>query len=203
MLLEIDHICKSFGAHQVLTDVTFDIDTGEVVGILGANGAGKTTLLRIINHILQPDSGHVLFNGRPIVQDDLKEIGYLPEERGLYRQMRAGEQAIYLAQLKGMDRREAKISLQEWFERWEMAEWWDRPVKQLSKGMQQRLQFVVAVAHNPKLLVLDEPFSGFDNKNAEILKTEIQRLRDNGTAILLSTHNLQASYELCNKTIQL
>ena len=203
MLLEIDHICKSFGAHQVLTDVTFDIDTGEVVGILGANGAGKTTLLRIINHILQPDSGHVLFNGRPIVQDDLKEIGYLPEERGLYRQMRAGEQAIYLAQLKGMDHREAKISLQEWFERWEMTEWWNRPVKQLSKGMQQRLQFVVAVAHNPKLLVLDEPFSGFDNKNAEILKTEIQRLRDNGTAILLSTHNLQASYELCNKTIQL
>ena len=187
----------------MLTDVTFGVERGEAVGLLGANGAGKTTLLRIITRLLEPDSGEVRFDGHPIVHDDLNHIGYLPEERGLYRHMTAGEQALYLARLKGMSRSDAEATLHEWFTRLGMDEWWKRPVKHLSKGMQQRLQFVVTVAHRPSLVILDEPFTGFDSAGAAMLRNEIQRLQAAGTAILLSTHNLQAADELCTKTIQL
>ena len=202
-MLQIDHISKAFDGHPVLTDVTFGVERGEAVGLLGANGAGKTTLLRIITRLLEPDSGEVRFDGHPIVHDDLNHIGYLPEERGLYRHMAAGEQALYLARLKGMSRSDAEATLHEWFTRLGMDEWWKRPVKHLSKGMQQRLQFVVTVAHRPSLVILDEPFTGFDSAGAAMLRTEIQRLQADGTAILLSTHNLQAADELCTKTIQL
>ena len=203
-MLQVDHISKSFGERKVLEDVSFEVTSGEVVGLLGANGAGKTTLLRIITRLLSPDSGKVLFDGHPLGQDDLRHIGYLPEERGLYRHMDAGEQALYFAQLKGMRRNEAEKALHEWFERLGMADWWSRPAAQLSKGMQQKLQFVVTVAHRPRLLILDEPFSGFDAANSAMLYHELARLRhEEGTAILLSTHNLQAAAELCNKTIQL
>lgn len=203
MILQVDHISKSFGTHKVLDNVTFSVDKGEVVALLGANGAGKTTLLRIITTLLKPDGGEVFFCGHQLVSNDLQAIGYLPEERGLYRRMRVGEQALYFAQLKGMSRSEAEESLREWFVRLGMTEWWQRPAGKLSKGMQQRLQFVVTVAHNPKLVILDEPFSGLDISGAAMLKAEILRLKEQGTAILLSTHNLQAAGELCDKTIQL
>ena len=169
MMLQVDHISKAFGTRQVLTDVTFDVAAGEVVGLLGANGAGKTTLLRIITRLLEPDSGQVLFDGQPLTQDDLRNIGYLPEERGLYRRMRVGEQALYFTRLKGMSGSDAKEALHYWFQRLEMDEWWDRPAGKLSKGMQQRLQFVITVAHTPRLLILDEPFSGLDTAGADML----------------------------------
>lgn len=203
MKLQVDHICKSFGEHHVLAGVTFSVDCGEMVALLGANGAGKTTLLRIITRLLEPDGGQVLFDGHPLTQDDLRHIGYLPEERGLYRRMRVGEQALYFAQLKGMSRADAEHELRQWFSRLGMDAWWNRPAGKLSKGMQQKLQLVVTVAHKPSLLILDEPFSGFDADNSAMLIAELQRLRQEGTAILLSTHNLQAANELCDKTIKL
>ena len=202
-MLQVDHICKSFSSHQVLSDITFSVDAGEAVALLGGNGAGKTTLLRIVTGLLQPDSGQVLYCGHPMRPADLSEVGYLPEERGLYRNMRCGEQAIYFARLKGLDRDAADSSVHAWFERLGMSEWWNRPASRLSKGMQQRLQFVAAVAHNPSLLILDEPFSGFDAANAAMLETEISRLRQSGTAVLISTHNIQAAGSLCSKTVQL
>lgn len=203
MILQVEHINKAFGVNRVLDDVTFGVGSGEVVGLLGANGAGKTTLLRIITRLLTLDSGQLLFEGHPLAQDDLRHVGYLPEERGLYRRMRVGEQALYFAQLKGMSRSEAEESLRGWFVRLGMMEWWQQPAGKLSKGMQQRLQFVVTVAHNPKLVILDEPFTGLDVSGAAMLKDEIKRLKEQGAAILLSTHNLQAAGELCDKTIQL
>lgn len=203
MKLQVDHISKSFGEHRVLDDITFTVDSGEMVGLLGANGAGKTTLLRIITRLLEPDGGQVLFDGHPMTQEDLYQVGYLPEERGLYRRMRVGEQALYFAQLKGMEHADAERELHQWFDRLGMAEWWKRPAGKLSKGMQQKLQFVVTVAHRPSLLILDEPFSGFDADNSAMLIAELQRLRAAGTAILLSTHNLQVAMELCDKTIKL
>lgn len=202
-MLQIDHINKAFGEHTVLHDVTFEVAAGEVVGLLGTNGAGKTTLLRIVTRLLEPDSGQVLFDGHRMTQGDLQQVGYLPEERGLYRRMGVGEQALYFAQMKGMDRREAESSLHEWFRQLEMDDWWQRSAGKLSKGMQQRLQFVVTVAHGPRLLILDEPFSGLDTAGAEMLKREVLRLKSQGTAILLSTHNLQAADELCDKTVRL
>ena len=202
-MLQVEHISKSFGERKVLEDVSFDVASGEVVGLLGANGAGKTTLLRIITRLLPSDSGQVLLDGHPLSQADLHHIGYLPEERGLYRHMKAGEQALYLAQLKGLSRREAEERLHEWFDQLGMSEWWNRPAGKLSKGMQQRLQFVCTVVHRPSLLLLDEPFSGFDADNSAMLTREIQRLKAEGTALLLSTHNLQAANELCDKTIAL
>lgn len=202
-MLEVDHISKSFGGQEVLRDVHFGVDRGEVVGLLGANGAGKTTLLRIITGLLTPDSGQVLLEGHPLTQADLRRVGYLPEERGLYRHMRAGEQALYFARLKGMDKARAEAEVHRWFDRLGMADWWDKPAGRLSKGMQQRLQFVVSVAHRPDLLILDEPFSGFDAANSAMLRREIAALREEGAAILLSTHNLQAATELCSKTIAL
>ena len=203
MKLQVDHISKAFGAHRVLDGVTFSVDSGQMVGLMGANGAGKTTLMRIITRLLEPDSGQVLFDGHPMTQDDLSRIGYLPEERGLYRRMRVGEQALYFAQLKGMERSQAEQELRQWFDRLGMTAWWDKPAGRLSKGMQQRLQLVVTVVHKPSLLILDEPFSGFDAENSAMLIRELQRLKQDGAAILLSTHNLQAATELCDKTIQL
>ncbi len=202
-MLQLDHISKAFDGQEVLRDISFGVNRGEVVGLLGANGTGKTTLLRIVTGLLTPDSGQVLFDGHPMTHDDLRRIGYLPEERGLYRHMRAGEQALYFARLKGMNRTDAERELHQWFDRLGMAEWWQRPAYRLSKGMQQRLQFVVSVAHRPDLIVFDEPFSGFDAANSAMLRQEIAALRDRGAAVLLSTHNMQAANELCTKTIQL
>lgn len=203
MLLEVQEITKSFGSRRVLDGVSLAVDSGEAVGLLGANGAGKTTLLRIVTRILAPDSGVVLFDGHPLGQADLAAIGYLPEERGLYRRMRAGEQVVYLARLKGLTRADATAAAREWFQRLGAADWWDRPVSRLSKGMQQKVQFIATVAHRPRLLLLDEPFSGFDADNAAMLRHEIEHLRSLGTAILLSTHNLQAAADLCPKTVTL
>lgn len=203
MILQVDHISKAFGEHRVLDNVCFTVDSGEAVALLGNNGAGKTTLLRIITRLLVADEGSVLFDGHPLVQDDLRHIGYLPEERGLYRNMRVGEQALYLLRLKGLSRREAEESAKRWFATLGMEEWWNTPVRKLSKGMQQRLQFAVSVAHSPRLLILDEPFSGFDADNAAVLHSSLSTLRSQGTAIILSTHNLQAAADLCDKTIRL
>ena len=203
MLLEAYDIEKSFGAHRVLDGVSLTVDSGEAVAILGAHGAGKTTLLRIVTLLLEPDSGSLRFDGHPLGQADLSAIGYLPEERGLYRRMRAGEQVVYLARLKGLSHSDATASAREWFERLGAADWWNRSVSRLSNGMQQLFQFIATVAHRPRLLILDEPFSGFDADNTAMLHREIERLRSQGTAILLSTHNLQAASALCSKTITL
>lgn len=203
MMLQIDHISKAFGERQVLRDLSFTVSSGEVVGLLGANGAGKTTLMRIVTRLLEPDGGQVLFDGHPLSQADLQSIGYMPEERGLYRRMRAGEQALYFARMKGMGREAAEEAVRTWFHRLEMDDWWRRPAGKLSKGMQQRLQFVVTVAHNPRLVILDEPFSGLDADGAAMMGREVTRLKAQGVAILLSTHNLPAAGELCDKTIKL
>lgn len=203
MLLQAEHISKSFGVKRVLDDVSLRADSGQCVALLGGNGAGKTTLLRIVTRLVKPDSGTVLFDGHPLGQADMRQIGYLPEERGLYRNMRVGEQALYLMQLKGLARRDAKAALHDWMQRLGMDDWWQMPTRKLSKGMQQRLQFVVSVAHNPRLLILDEPFSGLDADNAAVLHSTLSTLRSQGTAIILSTHNLQAAHELCDKTVQL
>ena len=203
MLLEVNNLSHSYGSQRVLDSVSFTADSGEVVGILGANGAGKTTLLRLVTRILMPDSGSILFDGHPLMQDDLAQIGYLPEERGLYRHMRAGEQIVYLARLKGLSYADAVHNARQWFERLGVADWWHKPVARLSKGMQQKVQFIASVVHGPRLLILDEPFSGFDRDNADMLRREIADLRSHGTAILLSTHNLTAADTLCIKTVQL
>ncbi|MBR4229083.1 MAG: ATP-binding cassette domain-containing protein [Bacteroidales bacterium] len=203
VLLKVENISKSFDGSRVLDNVSFTVAAGEAVAILGANGAGKTTLLRIVTTLLKPDSGQVFFDGHPISRADLDCIGYLPEERGLYRHAAAGPQVVYLAQLKGMRRREAKVSAEGWFSRLGISGWWSRPVARLSKGMQQKLQFIATVAHNPRLVILDEPFSGFDEENSAMLRREILSLKAAGAAIILSTHNLQAAAELCDKTIRL
>lgn len=203
MTLNAEHIFKTFGERLVLNDVSLTADAGEAVALLGANGAGKTTLLRIIAVQLPPDSGRVLFCGHTLTHSDMRHIGYLPEERGLYRHMRAGEQAVYLLRLKGLSHSEAVETAHRWFSRLDMEQWWSRPVGKLSKGMQQRLQFVVSVAHSPQLLILDEPFSGFDEENTAMLKREVLSLKSAGTAIVISIHNLQAAGELCDKEVKL
>ena len=203
MLLQVNHISKAFGEQQVLSDVNLSVNSGQAMALLGGNGAGKTTLLRIITRLLTPDKGTVLFDGHPLAQDDLRNIGYLPEERGLYRNMRVGEQTIYLLRLKGLSRREAEAATRQWFTTLGMQDWWDRPVRKFSKGMQQRLQFAVSVAHSPRLLILDEPFSGLDADNAAMLRDQITALKQQGTAIILSTHNLQAATDLCDNTFNL
>lgn len=203
MLLEVNNLSLSYGSHRVLDGLSFTADSGEVVGILGANGAGKTTLLRVVTRILVPDDGQVLFDGHPLAHDDLAQIGYLPEERGLYRHMRVGEQVCYLARLKGLSHADAESAAHEWFDRLGASDWWRLPVSRLSKGMQQKVQFIAAVVHHPRLLILDEPFSGFDRDNAAMLRDEIRRLSAAGTAILLSTHNLDAANDLCTKTVEL
>lgn len=203
MKLQVENISKAFGERQVLDGLSFALEAGEVAAVLGGNGAGKTTLLRIVSGLTEPDSGRVVYDGGPLSQDIKNCIGYLPEERGLYPSMGVAEQAVFFARLKGLSRHEARSRVEEWFERLGMAEWGRRPAGRLSKGMQQRLQFVVAVAHRPSLLLLDEPFSGFDQVNADLLKREIRRLSESGTAVLLSTHNLAAAEELGTKTIRL
>ena len=197
-LIQCKDVCKSFGEKVALDHVSVDIPKGKIFGLLGPNGAGKTTLIRIINRITIPNKGEVLFDGRPITQDDVEKIGYLPEERGLYRKMKVGEQAMYFAQLKGMSSREAAKELKKWFVRFGIESWWNKKVEELSKGMAQKVQFITTVVHKPSLLILDEPFSGFDPVNAQIIREEILRLRDEGATIILSTHNMESVEELCD-----
>lgn len=197
--LETNDVVKQYANHLALNKVGIQVPQGKVFGLLGPNGAGKTTLIRIINRITAPDSGSVLFNGRPSMQEDIFKIGYLPEERGLYKKMKVGEQALYLAQLKGLDYFEAKKRLTHWFEKFEIMPWWNKKVEELSKGMQQKVQFVITVIHNPELLIFDEPFSGFDPVNADLLKKEILELKDAGHTIIFSTHNMSSVEEICDE----
>ena len=197
-LIQCKNVCKSFGEKVALDNVSVDIPKGKIFGLLGPNGAGKTTLIRIINRITIPNGGEVLFDGRPITQDDVEKIGYLPEERGLYRKMKVGEQAMYFAQLKGMSSREAALELKKWFVRFGIESWWNKKVEELSKGMAQKVQFITTVVHKPSLLILDEPFSGFDPVNAQIIREEILRLKEEGATIILSTHNMESVEELCD-----
>lgn len=197
-MLQINDITKTYGSFRALDGVSLHVRRGTVFGLLGPNGAGKTTLIRIINHIIAPDSGTLLFDGHTMTDNDVMQIGYLPEERGLYKKMRVGEQAIYLARLKGLDKATAQQRLNQWFSRLDIGDWWNRPVEELSKGMQQKVQFVVTMLHNPQLLILDEPFSGFDPVNADMLKREILRLKEEGTTIIFSTHNMPSAEELCD-----
>lgn len=198
-ILTADHIIKDYSKHRALDDVSIAVPRGKVYGLLGPNGAGKTTLIRIINHITAPDSGTVTFDGHTLTAEDVMNIGYLPEERGLYKKMKVGEQALFFARLKGLSRRDAEASLKAWFDRLEISQWWDKKVEELSKGMAQKVQFIVTVLHNPKLLIFDEPFSGFDPINAGILKREILRLRDEGATVIFSTHNMGSVEELCDE----
>lgn len=197
-IIQCRKVSKSFGAKVALDRVDLDFQEGKVTGLLGPNGAGKTTLIRIINLITIPSSGEILFKGRPIREKDVQKIGYMPEERGLYRKMKVGEQALYLAQLKGMSRGDAMKALKDWFVRFEIQDWWNKKVEELSKGMAQKLQFITTVVHKPSLMILDEPFSGFDPVNAELVRKEVLRLRDEGATVILSTHDMGSVEELCN-----
>ena len=199
MLLEAENITKRFSNHLALDKASISVPRGNIFGLLGPNGAGKTTLIRIINMITAPDEGTLTFNGRPLRRSDLGNIGYLPEERGLYKKMKVGEQSLYLAQLKGLSKQEAMKRLRYWFERLEITSWWNKKVEELSKGMQQKVQFVITIIHEPELLIFDEPFSGFDPINTEILKKEILSLRDKGATIVFSTHNMGSVEELCDR----
>ena len=197
-IIEVKNLTKTFGEKVALDHVSLEIPEGKIFGLLGPNGAGKSTLIRIINRITLASEGEVYFNGHPITEADVARIGYLPEERGLYRKMKVGEQAMYLAQLKGMSAREAAVELKKWFVRFDIADWWNKKVEELSKGMAQKVQFITTVLHRPKLLILDEPFSGFDPVNAHLIRDEILRLRDEGATIILSTHNMESVEELCD-----
>lgn len=198
MFLQASHIVKRYAEHTALDDVSISVERGKVFGLLGPNGAGKTTLIRIINRITAPDSGEVIFDGHPFRAEDVRLIGYLPEERGLYKKMEVGEQAMYLARLKGMSRQDAKAELKKWFEKFDIMPWWNKKLEELSKGMQQKVQFVTTVVHRPPLLIFDEPFSGFDPVNAELLKREILQLRDEGHTIIYSTHNMASVEDVCD-----
>lgn len=197
-ILEAKSIVKRYASHTALDDVSVAIPAQSIFGLLGPNGAGKTSLIRIINQITGPDTGEILFEGKKLLPEHIEQIGYLPEERGLYKKMEVGEQALYLAQLKGMRKSDAKKKLKYWFEKFEIDAWWNKKVEELSKGMQQKVQFIVTVLHEPKLLILDEPFSGFDPINANIIKNEIIELKKNGATILFSTHNMGSVEELCD-----
>ena len=197
--LEVRHTVKRYATHTALNDVSISVPRGKVFGLLGPNGAGKTTLIRIINRITAPDSGEVRFDGHPLQPDDVMQIGYLPEERGLYKKMKVGEQAIYLARLKGLSNMEATQRLRHWFEKFDIMPWWNKKLEELSKGMQQKVQFIITVVHEPPLLIFDEPFSGFDPVNAEQLKQEILQLRDKGHTIIFSTHNMSSVEEICDE----
>ena len=196
-LLSIDSVSKHYGDFTALNKVSLNIKEGSIFGLLGPNGAGKTTLIRIINQITQPDEGKVLFNNEPLNIKHIKDIGYLPEERGLYPKMTIGDQVVYLAQLKGLDRDTAKSELRKWFDKFEINDWWNKKVTELSKGMAQKVQFIVTVLHKPKLLIFDEPFSGFDPINANLIKDEILDLREKGATIIFSTHRMESVEELC------
>ncbi len=196
--IEAQDVVKDYSGHRALDHLSLSVPQGHVYGLLGPNGAGKTTFIRILNQITRPDSGQVLIDGRPLSPDDVERIGYMPEERGLYKKMKVGEQALYLAQLKGLTRYEAEKRLRSWFEKFEISEWWDKKVEQLSKGMAQKVQFIVTVLHEPSLLIFDEPFSGFDPVNANLLKREILELRDRGATVIFSTHNMSSVEEVCD-----
>jgi ABC-2 type transport system ATP-binding protein len=197
-LLEATNISKNFGEFQALSGVSIQVPKHSIFGLLGPNGAGKTTLIRIINQITMPDVGHVILDGEPLKPEHVQYIGYLPEERGLYKSMKVGEQALYLAQLKGLSYRQAKQRLNHWFEKFEISHWWDKKIEELSKGMAQKIQFIVTVLHQPKLLIFDEPFSGFDPINANLIKDEILQLRDEGATVIFSTHRMESVEELCD-----
>lgn len=197
-ILSAEHIVKQYASHRALDDVSLHVPQGSVYGLLGPNGAGKTTLIRIINRITAPDSGTLTFDSRPMLPDDIYRIGYLPEERGLYKKMKVGEQALYLARLKGLSKTDARQELEKWFRKFGILGWWDRKVDELSKGMAQKVQFIVTVIHRPKLLIFDEPFSGFDPINAQLLRDEILSLRNEGSTIIFSTHNMASVEEICD-----
>ena len=198
-IIEVKHVTKHFGPKVALDDVSIDIPEGKIFGLLGPNGAGKSTLIRIINRITMATGGEVWFNGRPITDEDVAHIGYLPEERGLYRKMKVGDQAMYLAQLRGMSSRDAARALKDWFVRFGIQDWWNKKVEELSKGMAQKVQFITTVVHKPSLMILDEPFSGFDPVNADLIRKEILRLKEEGATIILSTHNMESVEELCDE----
>lgn len=197
-ILKVENVSKSYTGHKALEDVSLSVPRGAVYGLLGPNGAGKTTLIRVITRITLADKGRVLLDGKVITEEDIFHIGYMPEERGLYKKMRVGEQAIFFARLKGMSKSDAEARLKGWFERLELADWWNRKVEDLSKGMAQKVQFISTVVHEPKLLIFDEPFSGFDPINADRLKQEILGLRDRGATIIFSTHNMASVEEICD-----
>jgi len=198
-ILITQNVVKRFEGQLALDNVSIDVPEGKIFGLLGPNGAGKTTLLRIVNQITAPDSGSVLFDNRPLEANDVFNIGYLPEERGLYKKMKIGDQAMYLARLKGMSQAAALSSLKSWFVRFGIQAWWNKKITELSKGMAQKVQFVTTVMHNPRLLILDEPFSGFDPINVDLIRNEILRLKSNGTSVILSTHNMESVEELCDE----
>ncbi len=198
MILSIQQVVKRYADHTALAGVSLEIPKGQIFGLLGPNGAGKTSLIRIINQITAPDEGQVLFDGELLQPKHVEQIGYLPEERGLYKKMKVGDQLMYLAQLKGLSKAEAQSRLKDWFIRLDIKDWWYKPVDDLSKGMQQKTQFIATVVHEPKLLILDEPFSGFDPINANMLKDEILALKERGTTILFSTHRMESVEELCD-----
>jgi ABC-2 type transport system ATP-binding protein len=197
ILLEVENVVKQFAGHLALDSVSLNVPENTIYGLLGPNGAGKTTLIRIINCITAPDSGEVRLNGKRITPVDIQHIGYLPEERGLYKKMKVGEQALYLTQLKGMTKHDALKALKYWFEKFEMQTWWGKKVEELSKGMAQKVQFITTILHEPKLLIFDEPFSGFDPVNTDLIKREILDLRDKGATIIFSTHNMETVEDLC------
>ncbi len=197
-LLVANQVSKTYGSYRALNNISIEVPRGSIYGLLGPNGAGKTTFIRIINQITMPDTGSVLLDGEPLQPNHIQHIGYLPEERGLYKSMKVGEQALYLAQLKGLSKAEAKKRLQHWFERLEIGDWWNKKIQELSKGMAQKIQFVVTVLHEPKLLIFDEPFSGFDPINANLIKDEILKLRDNGATVIFSTHRMESVEEMCD-----
>ena len=198
MKITVNHVTKRYADHLALNDISLQVPEQSIYGLLGPNGAGKTTLIRILNQITGPDTGQILINGEPLQPKHVERIGYLPEERGLYKKMKVGEQAIYLAQLKGISKQEATRRLKIWFEKFEIGDWWNKTVEELSKGMQQKIQFITTVIHEPDILIFDEPFSGFDPINANLLKESILELRDKGATILLSTHNMNSVEELCD-----
>jgi len=193
------NIVKQYENHLALNDVSLEIPKGSIYGLLGPNGAGKTTLMKIINQITAPDSGAIIFNNEKLVRKHISQIGYLPEERGLYRKMKVGEQSLYLAQLKGMSKKEATLKLKTWFEKLDILQWWDKKVEELSKGMAQKVQFAITVIHNPDLLIFDEPFSGFDPVNTSIIRKEILELKEKGTSIIFSTHRMESVEEICDE----
>lgn len=197
-LFEARHITKNYGTYRALDDVSISVEKGSIFGLLGPNGAGKTSLIRIINRITAPDQGEVLFNGEPMRQGHVERIGYLPEERGLYKKMKVGEQCMYLARLKGLDKATAKKQLRYWFEKFAIQGWWNKKIEELSKGMAQKVQFIVTVIHEPELLIFDEPFTGFDPVNASLIRDEILELRDRGATIIFSTHRMETVEELCD-----
>ncbi len=202
-LIKVVDVRKQFQNHLALDNVSFEIEKGQVFGLLGPNGAGKTTFIRILNQITAPDSGYILFNDQKLNANHIKNIGYLPEERGLYKKMKVGEQALYLARLKGIPKNEAIKELKKWFNHFEISSWWDKKIEELSKGMAQKVQFITTVIHKPSLLIFDEPFSGFDPVNVQLLKNEILRLKEEGATVIFSTHNMSSVEELCDSIVLL